>query len=209
MMQCSTKLACGHRCVGTYHPGNRGFAGEAYYKLELCSDPCKCQTCDRRAGGHRSMLKPITNGASSTRAQASTSHNLLLDTSFQAPANPPPPSGSPGKWHAYVNGGAQADDARLLQKHREAAFDETRQNATPRPSATTATEAGASIPGRLIDTSPRKPVTSVSGNTKLLVDLDINAGYESYRPRQFKGPYASAARSAETTYAGSEWSLLD
>ena len=210
MMQCSIELVCGHRCVGMYHLGNTGSSGKVDHKLELCSDPCKCQTCDRRAGGHRSMLKPTTNGASSTSAQASTSRNLFLDTNFQAPANPPPPSGSPDKWYAYVNGGARADDARLLQKRREeAAFDEARQNATPQPSATTATEAGANTPMRLIETSPRKPAASVSGNTNLLIDLDINAGYESDRPQQLEGSHASAARSAKMAYAGLEWNLLD
>ncbi|KAF2622867.1 hypothetical protein BU25DRAFT_479849 [Macroventuria anomochaeta] len=195
MMQCSTKLTCGHRC------------------MELCSDPCKCQTCDRRAGGHRSMLKPAANSVTSSRPPSSTSRNLLLDSGFQAPANPPPPSGSPDKWHAYVNGGAQADDAQLLQKRREeeAAFQEARRNGTLQSAAAAAaaTGAGTSTSGKLIETSPRKPSASVSGNTSLLVDLDINSNYESYQPQPSRGSYAIAARSNKTIYGGSEWSLLD
>jgi hypothetical protein len=39
----------------------------------------------------------------------------LLDSGFQIPANPQPPSQPPGKWQAYVEGGTKEDDARTLQ----------------------------------------------------------------------------------------------
>lgn len=163
------------------------------------------------------MLKSAPSGAIASRAPPSTSRHLLIDSSFQTPANPPPPSRSPDEWHTYANGDAQVDDARLFQKRREmeAAFEETRRNATPGPSAvprssaTPASNAGPSNSGRLIETSPKQPAESVSGNTNLLVDLDVNAGYESYRPQQPRSSYASAAQSTKSADGGSEWSLLD
>ena len=153
------------------------------------------------------MLKPATNGATSSRPPPSISRSLFLDSGSQTPANPPPPSGSPDKWHAYVNGGAKADDARLLQKRREeeAAFEAYRRNQTPRPDAT----AGSSASGKLIETSPRKPSVSVSGNTCLLVDLDINSDHEVYQPQPSTRAYASPARSRKTGCGDSEFSLLD
>jgi helicase required for RNAi-mediated heterochromatin assembly 1 len=131
------------------------------------------------------------------------SRNLLLDANRQVPANPPLQSGSPDKWHAYINGGAQADDARALQKQREenAAFEVARRNGTPQSAAAPGTT------GTLIETSPRKPNSSVSNNTNLLVDLDVRTGSGAYQPQQARS-YASAAKS-ETTPMGSEYSLLD
>lgn len=210
MMQCSAALNCGHRCMGTYIKPLPA-SDHTEQVTELCSDPCKCQTCDRRAGGQRSMLKPAANAATSSRPPPSKLRGLLLDSGFQTPANPPPPSGSPDKWHAYVNGGAKADDARMLQKRKEedAAFEKQRRNGTHRPPATAATNAGASASNKLIETSPEKPSASVSGNTSLLVDLDINSTYEAYPPQASRASYASAAGSKKTTFGGSQWSLLD
>ncbi|KAF9701449.1 hypothetical protein EKO04_000892 [Ascochyta lentis] len=188
MMQCSIKLACSHQC------------------METCCEPCKCQKCDRRTGGRKSMLKTATNGVTSSRQSRSASHGLLLDFDLQTPADPPPQSGSPEKWQAYVNGGAQADDARMLQKRREeeAAFQEARRNGSPQPAART-----PSTVGRLIETSPRKPTPSISNNTNLLVDLDFNTNDEAQTPQSARTSYASAARSRAPTDGGPEWSLLD
>ncbi|UPX10610.1 RNA helicase [Ascochyta rabiei] len=149
------------------------------------------------------MLKSTTNGATSSRHPTSTSRGLLLDSAFQTPANPPPQSGSPEQWHAYVNGGAQVDDARMLQKRREeeALFREAHRNGTPQPVVTDA--------GKLIETSPRKPAPSISSNTSLLVDLDVNTSYDAHPLHSEQASYASAARTRASTHGGSEWSLLD
>ncbi|KAJ8106147.1 hypothetical protein OPT61_g9734 [Boeremia exigua] len=189
MMTCSIKLNCGHRCP------------------ELCSDPCKCQTCDRRADGQPSMLK---SAPTRSRVPPSTSRNLLLDSGFQTPANPPSSSGSPDKWHTYVNGGAEVDDARMLQKRKEedATFEATRRNRGPGVAAAPARDE-TNGSGRLIDTSPRKPSASVSASANLLVDLDINSEYGSYAPQPSVKSYASAARSRKTGNGRLEFNLLD
>lgn len=152
------------------------------------------------------MLKPSTNRATTSRSPPSTSHNLLMDTGYQAPANPPQ-SGSPENWHAFVNGGAQADDAQLLQKRREeeAAYQEARRNVTPQPAATDVGPSTAS--GKLIQISPRKPSGSV--NTGLLVDLEVDDSYGAYSPQQPRDSYASAACYKSTRNGGPENSLLD
>lgn len=212
MMQCTAKLACGHHCMGMYGPGRSNSDCHTDRFTELCSDSCKCQTCDRRVGGHRSMLKPANNGATSSRPPPS--RKLHPTSGVTASANPPL-SGSPDKWRTYINGGSQADDARLQQMHMEekAAFD-ARRSGTPRiattaTTTTAVTDADASVSGKLIETSPRKPAVSVSGNTSLLLDLDIGTEYEVRQPQRPRGTYASAAGSSRTAYEGSEWSLLD
>ncbi|KAF1925842.1 P-loop containing nucleoside triphosphate hydrolase protein [Didymella exigua CBS 183.55] len=192
VMQCSATLNCRHRC------------------MEVCSDTCKCRKCDQRPDGRRSMLKPAPNAAMWSRAPPSQSRGVSLDSGFQTRPNPPPQSGSRGRWRAYVNGGAEADDARMLQKRREGdmAWEGDRRNSTPRPPVTAATDAAAS-PSKLIETSPRKPAPSVSGSASLLVDLDINSTYEAHPPQPARTSYASAAGSGKTSHGGSQWSLLD
>lgn len=214
MMQCSASLNCGHRCMGKHVKLSSAWM-YTYQTTELCSDPCKCQTCDRRAGGQRSMLKPAKNAVTSSRPLPSQPRSLLLDSGFQIPANPPAPSSSPDQWHAYANGGAKADDLRMLQKRREedAAFEEQRRNNTLRPAnktSTAATSAGASTSSNLVEIPPQKPCASVSENTSLLVDLDINNTNGAHPAHaSSSASYASAAGSRKTSFGGSHWSLLD
>ena len=89
-----------------------------------------------------------------------------MNSGFQTPANPPPTSSSLEKWDSYVNGGAKADDARMLAKRKEEdeAFETVRRNGVVQNGGT----------GKLIEISPQKPRASVSKNTKLLIDLDLN-----------------------------------
>lgn len=158
------------------------------------------------------MLKTPTNAATSSRVTPSTSRNLRLDSSFQTPANPPALSGSPDKWETYVNGGAQVDDARLLQKRREeeAAFENARRDGLDQSKASNAAYTRmTNASGTLIQTSPRKPTASVSGNTDLLVNLDINTSYDAHPPQQQAVSYASAARCKGKRHGGSEWNLMD
>lgn len=209
MMQCSIPLNCGHRCMGMYTISL--VLGSTDKTTEVCSDSCKCQTCDRRAGGQRSMLKSAPNAAILSRAPPSKSHGPLSDSTFQTLATPPPPSGSSGKWHAYINGGAKVEDARMLQKYREEddAFEEQRRNSTPRPPVTAATDAGASAASRLIETSPRKPAPSVTGNTSLLVDLDINSSYEAHPSQASEKSFVGKTGLKEMSYGDLQWNLLD
>lgn len=178
----------------------------------MCSEDCKCRVCERRGGGQPSMLKTTPSAAARSRPPASTSRNLLMDSSSQIRADASPLSESPDKWHDFVNGGARADDARLLQKRREeeAAFEEARRrNGTPRSVVGSAADAdAASGSARLIETSSRKPAPSLSANANLLVDLDINSEYGDYIPQPTR-LYASAARTTRSVYGGSEYNLLD
>lgn len=144
------------------------------------------------------------------RPPPSTSDHLLLDSEFQISANPPSTSGSSDKWNAYVNGGAKADDARLLQKRREedAAYEAARFDSANRYS--TQANAGESMcaSGKLIETSPQKPHASISANTSLLVDLDINRDYETHL-QQPKLSYASTAGPGNTKGGQFKINLLD
>ncbi|KAF3035692.1 hypothetical protein E8E12_006070 [Didymella heteroderae] len=146
-----------------------------------------------------------------SRAPPSNSRGLLLDSAFQTPANPPPQSQSPDKWQAFVNGGAKEDDARPLQKRGDenGAWEEQRRNNTTRTPAPNAADAGRSAASKLIETSPQKPALSVSGNTGLLVDLDISNTYGAYPQQPSRASYASAAESRKTSHGGSHFSLLD
>lgn len=154
------------------------------------------------------MLKGPKIVPISTRRPPPQPQGLLLDSSFQTPANPPAPSGSPAKWQAYVNGGAKADDARMLNKRREqeAAFEEQLRNSTPHPRAAADADAG---PSRLVETSPQKAAPSVSGNTSLLIDLDIKSTYGAYSQQSPEVSPTSAAESKKPSYSGSQWTLLD
>jgi helicase required for RNAi-mediated heterochromatin assembly 1 len=143
-----------------------------------------------------------------SRAPPANSRGLLLDSGFQTPANPPPQSQAPDKWLAYVNGGAKEDDARMLQKRIEgdAAWEQRHRNNTPRPSVPGLADADSS---KLIETSPQKPVPSVSGNTGLLLDLDINSTYGASPQQSSRLSYVTAVESQKTSYEGSQFSLLD
>lgn len=134
---------------------------------------------------------------------ASTSRGLLMASSSQTPANPPPAVGSPDKWMAFVNGGAKEDDARMLQKRREAEAE--LEQARHRLAALQSTEAGHS---RLINTSPPKPHASVSDNVGLLLDLDIDSEYNGYAPQPSESNSSSAGTEA-TMYAGAVFNLMD
>jgi hypothetical protein len=85
-----------------------------------CGSACRCNICERRSGG-KSVLKARTNQTGSLPAPGGQ-QNLLLEHSAQVPSS----TVSPGKhdnstkaWQAFVNGGAQADDARILKERRE------------------------------------------------------------------------------------------
>lgn len=154
------------------------------------------------------MLKASPSAAARSCGPASTSRNLLLDSSHQALANPPPPSGLADQWNAFVNGNAKADDAQMLQKRREeeVAFAKARWTATPQPAAAVpVTVYSGSGPGQLIETSPRKPAATAFGKPVLLVDLDINAECSSYASR----PPVSLMQRKKTTCGSSEVNLMD
>lgn len=181
----------------------------------MCCDPCKCQVCDRRNNGTKSMLKPVPNGTTSFRPSSSQMRTLMLDTSFQGPSNPGRsavsqnrPDNTTGQWEAYASGGAQADDAKVLQKRREqeAQFLESLRNATP--PARSPSEISSAFT-KLVQVSPEK--TASSRNTKLLLDLD--EGTEG-QPRQ-QGlytealSYANAASSKVKGKGKADFNLLD
>ncbi|KAJ4984384.1 helicase required for RNAi-mediated heterochromatin assembly 1 [Stagonosporopsis vannaccii] len=169
-----------------------------------------CKTCDRRAGGQPSMLKSAPSAAAHSRQPASAPRNVLTNASLETSAKPSPPSSLPDNWNAFVNGGARADDARLLQKRKEeeAAFERARRIATPQLAAVPIVGAGRSVPGQVIETSPREPAATVSSNTSLLVDLDVDGEYRSRAP-QPSGSYGVAAQTQKTSYGGPVFNLLD
>lgn len=120
------------------------------------------------------MLKSKRGVVVPSRQIPPTAGGLLLDRSFQTASNPQLMHSSPEHWEAYAKGGASIDDARLLlkQKEEDAAYEAFRRNGSVKlPNKGEGT-------GRLIETSPRKPFASVSRNTELLVDLDLEGNYE-------------------------------
>jgi hypothetical protein len=131
------------------------------------------------------MLKPVQNGSTSFRPPPSTAQHILINTTFQIPANPPATPRASEKatqsWQTYVNGGAAADDAQYLQMSREeeARYLERMRNTAP----------GASTspkPARLIELSSEKK--SVSKNADLLIDLEVGSGLEK---GEYQQPYPS------------------
>jgi helicase required for RNAi-mediated heterochromatin assembly 1 len=194
-MVCARKLDCGHNCEGM----STVRLGMKYTNstTATCCDTCRCRICDQRANGQRPLLK-----SGPSRQRPSPPRNLLIDSSFQTPANPPPTFSSPEKWDAYVDGGAKADDARMLAKRKEedAAYEAARRDGMVQSGRT----------GKLIETSPQKPRASVSKNTELLIDLDLNNGNNEVEPAQeAKARYASAARSSDVQKEQFDMNLLD
>jgi helicase required for RNAi-mediated heterochromatin assembly 1 len=138
--------------------------------------------CERRSGGVKSTLKPA-NGATSFRGARSNTRSLMLEDTLPSPGTskrtvrtdiPTPRMMTPGlsdcttvQWDNYANGGGvQEDDARAFTKMREEEAEfHARRASTP--------QTGISAPsGRLIEMSPEKAAT-VSKNTDLLLDLDV------------------------------------
>jgi helicase required for RNAi-mediated heterochromatin assembly 1 len=178
--------------------------------MAICSDNCRCQVCERRGNGTKSMLKTVPNGVSS-RQPSSATYNPLVDTTYQMPANPvpmqaprtPEPSTSSGeKWQAHVNGGVAKDDAHYVQKAREeqAKLREVLSNTPP--------HAASSKPAKLIEVSPEKK--AVSKNANLLIDLDLDLG-QAPTPMGGQRSYAntSASNGKGKAVAKANTSLLD
>jgi helicase required for RNAi-mediated heterochromatin assembly 1 len=138
--------------------------------------------CERRSGGVKSTLKPA-NGAASFRGARPNTQNLMLEDT--RPSREPsrraiptdaltPRMVTPGlsdcttvQWDIYANGGGvQEDDARAFAKMKEEeAHDHAHRASTP--------QTGVSTPGgKLIEVSPEK-VATISRNTDLLLDLDV------------------------------------
>jgi helicase required for RNAi-mediated heterochromatin assembly 1 len=135
-----------------------------------------------------------------------TSRHLLLDTAAQVPAKPTPCPTVPenlnsksNRWNAYINGGAAADDVKVLQRSRdeEAQYLETIRNV---PTTTVL----SSKTTKLIEVSPKKK--AVSENTSLLVDLNFDVESESdYRQQS----YANAASLKSKNNIKANINLLD
>lgn len=196
---CVGHLPCGHRCPYTCHPFEHERVncvqqcsrrvGCGHPCVEVCCDTCRCRICDRHTNGVKPMLKPTPKGP----------RNLLLDSTFQMPSNPIARLNSDKateEWQEYINRGVQADDDQALQKRREqeAAFKEF----------VTSTKGSrcASSSARLVDISSTKETRSK--NTGLLIDIDMDLGFES---RQEAISYAHAASS--TGKGKVELNLLD
>lgn len=154
----------------------------------MCCDTCKCQNCDRRTNGIKSMLKPAPNGATRFRASPSDARSLPLDITVCTPFSQSLPlktlqcaESTPKQWSTYANGGVVADDARALQllRNEEAEFLEATRSRTP----------AAGPPSTpLIQISPEKVVAS--RNTDLLLDLNI------INDPGMRVPYAQIARAS-------------
>lgn len=134
---------------------------------------------------------------------------MLLDTAYQIPSNPAPPSiapessgGVPEKWSAYVNSGAAVDDARIMQlaRQEEAQYLETLRN-TPPASRLSPTST------KLIEVSPEKK--AISKNTDLLIELDFGSQPEPSRARTGNVSYAKAASSQGKGKVKADINLLD
>jgi len=137
--------------------------------------------------------------------------NLLLETTYQTPANPTPASRTPDnsdstaeRWQAYINGGAAADDVHYLQKTKEeeAKYLETIRNNPPALDT-------ASISTKLIELSPEKK--SASKNADLLIDLDVGTVTDVSQRQSGIKPlsYANAASSKEKNKVKTSFNLLD
>ncbi|KAF1945626.1 hypothetical protein EJ02DRAFT_338281 [Clathrospora elynae] len=222
--KCEGVLPCQHRCPYMCHPFehdrvnctqkcSRRLDTCGHSCVAVCCDPCKCQVCDRRTNGVKSMLKPAPNNVNSFRASPSSSGNMLLDTTnYSAPSvrtgltttpRTMTPYGSDSvteQWEAYTKGGIQEDDAQFLQKKKEeeAQFLEQARTSTPAAGSTSAST-------KLIEVSPEK--AAVSRNTDLLLELDVYT--EPQHPQASRGSYANAASSSGGGQGNSDMNWLD
>ncbi|KAF3011112.1 hypothetical protein E8E13_011372 [Curvularia kusanoi] len=155
--KCTGMLSCGHPCPYSYRV-------VIYAKTNA----------GRLANAEvRDVVAP-------SRPLPPTAGGLLPDRSFQTANYPQLMHSSPEHWEAYAKGGASIDDARLLvkQKEEDAAYEASRRNGIAQSVKLANKGEGT---GRLIETSPRKPFASVSRNTELLVDLDLENNQEMDR----------------------------
>ncbi|KAH7410083.1 P-loop containing nucleoside triphosphate hydrolase protein [Phaeosphaeria sp. MPI-PUGE-AT-0046c] len=182
-MQCNRSLVCGHKCV------------------DLCSDHCSCDICDRRGDGARAMLRPMSNGASFRPSPMPVIHAIGAPLQGAAGLTSiPASSGNHDNWREYVDGGgAAADDARHLQlvKEQQAKYSVARRSATP----STTVEADSA---RLIEVSPEKK--PVSQNANLLIDLDFGVVTVAEPRRQ---SYANAVCATGKATTNLTTNLLD
>jgi helicase required for RNAi-mediated heterochromatin assembly 1 len=134
------------------------------------------------------------------------SRHLLLDTAAQVPASTTPCPTVPqnlnsrsDRWNAYINGGAAADDVKVLQRGRDeqAQYLETIRNVPT-------TIVLSSKATKLIEVSPKNK--AVSKNANLLVDLNFDVEPESnYRQQS----YANAASITSKDKTKMNTNLLD
>lgn len=149
--------------------------------------------CDRRSNGVKALLKPAkTNGNNSAfkaPPQVSPVATLHAHPFVAAPSMAAGESSStPEQWKAYASGGAKIDDARALEKRKEAdaKFEELISNGTQ-------SAAAPPISGNLIEVSPKKKAPmQTSENTDLLIDLAMDVGIgASPSPSKSKPRYRS------------------
>ncbi|CAO2653891.1 Nn.00g106240.m01.CDS01 [Neocucurbitaria sp. VM-36] len=178
----------------------------------MCCDPCKCQICDRRNNGTKSMLKPVFNGTTSFQPPPSATQNLMLNTRSQVRSNPMAAAIAPREfdnsteqWEAYASGAVQAEDTEVLRKVREqeAQFLQSICNAT-------SSSAGPSSEStKLIEVSPDKVAGSM--HTALLLDLEMTADAPPQQGRQSMAgfSYANAASHKGKAKGKADFDLLD
>lgn len=184
-------------------------------KLAMCCDPCKCQVCDRRNNGTKSMLKPVTLGTTSFGPPPSAVQNFTSNTRFQTTSNTVRPAmitqGSDSttstreQWEAYANEGVQADDAEVLQKKRQQEAQFLRSIRTVTPS----TAGPPSASARLVEISPDKVARSM--HTDLLLDLeeatDASGTQGRHHTQDFS--YTNAASLNRKAKDEAQFNLLD
>lgn len=202
MQKCSRHVgSCGHPCVGEYIPAqnvtfNNLFSiREANMAKAMCCDPCKCQICDRRNDGVKSMLRPASNRP--VRGLPSSTQNVLLDDTLQVASDPITPRVTPlepnstnEQWYTNASRLVQADDIRVLQNRRaqEAQFLVSGRNAS---SPTTP----SSAPSRLSQASPENATRM--RNTNLLLDLDEETDCQSPQHGLDMNTFSSAKTGSE------------
>lgn len=187
--KCQRRLEiCGHQCSG------------------MCCDPCKCQICDSRLDGSRALLKPTAPLNGARRCAAPSRSNTYPR---QAPYAPPQTSKNSdssgfGDWHAYVNGGAKADDAEFLRKaQREEAqyvenmsqkLNQQKENSNPAMSFSTAlsttlkpsTPLRASTPANVASSFKTSSPAKASSTTKVssMAKAPMRPGTPKTRPME-------------------------
>ncbi|KAH7361156.1 P-loop containing nucleoside triphosphate hydrolase protein [Pyrenochaeta sp. MPI-SDFR-AT-0127] len=221
-LDCDGILPCQHKCTFRCHPFehdrvnctqkcSRHVESCGHPCAALCCDPCKCQICEHRANGVKSMLRSASTRPSSFQVSHPRTRNLLLDNSFQVPSTPilpamatPNVESTTKQWDAYASGGIQADDLRVRQKRRA---EEEQFLMAVRNSTSPAEQSSA--PTKLIQVSPEKVVRSK--NTSVLLDLDDETGCQPTQSHQSMTTvsYATVATSAGENLGKADMNLLD
>ncbi|PVI01502.1 P-loop containing nucleoside triphosphate hydrolase protein [Periconia macrospinosa] len=184
---CNCTLPCGHRCMLNCHPFDKDLIncmqmcsrqiGCGHPCSAVCSDPCRCNICERRSGGVKAIMK---TQKSAVLPPVRTTPTPTMHMPAIAPDASPAPAQVTMSWLKYVNGGVNEDDAKIRE---QAVLEEARFQSEVETASMQEDLDAHALSGRLIEVSPRKNnKNTVSQNTEMLVNFGVDLPSEPPLP---------------------------